>query len=72
LHHWNDYYQQYFEIDIPAIIVRFEDLVFHAKETTRQVCECAGGQMMGKKFYYIVDSAKKGVGAHGKGEFYEY
>jgi hypothetical protein len=48
-------------------MVRFEDLVFHPRETTQKVCECAGGQLMRKnKFIYIVDSAKKGVGAHGK------
>jgi hypothetical protein len=69
LHHWNDYYQEYLDIEIPVLIVRFEDLVFHAKETTRQVCECAGGKLMTRnKFQYIVDSAKKGVGAHGKGK----
>lgn len=66
LHHWNDYYQEYLNIDIPVMMVRFEDLVFHPKEVTKQVCECAGGQMMNKKFSYIVESAKKGKGAHGK------
>jgi hypothetical protein len=67
LHHWNDYYQEYLKIDIPIMMVRFEDLVFHPKEVTKQVCECAGGKLINKnKFIYIVESAKKGVGAHGK------
>lgn len=67
LHHWNDYYQEYLQAQFPFMMVRFEDLVFHPKETTTAVCECAGGQMMNrKKFGYIVESAKKGKGAHGK------
>jgi hypothetical protein len=66
LHHWNDYYQEYLHVNFPFMLVRFEDLVFHPKETTTAVCQCAGGQMMDKKFRYIVESAKKGKGAHGK------
>jgi hypothetical protein len=49
-------------------MVRFEDLIFHAKEVTTTVCTCAGGKMKNGDFVYIVDSAKKGVGAHGKME----
>jgi len=63
---WNNYYQDYKNIDIPFLLVRFEDLVFHPEETTRQVCECAGGEMYQKQFKYVVDSAKKGLTAHGK------
>lgn len=67
LHHWNDYYQEYLHVDFPFLLVRFEDLVFFPKETTTAVCECAGGRMFHKdKFSYIVESAKKGKGAHGK------
>ncbi|KAG7368441.1 hypothetical protein IV203_031184 [Nitzschia inconspicua] len=66
LHHWNDFYQEYLHVNIPFMMVRFEDLVFHPKEVTTAVCQCAGGQMMNKKFSYIVESAKKGIGAHGK------
>jgi hypothetical protein len=66
LHHWNDYYQEYLHVDFPFMLVRFEDLVFHPKETTTAVCKCAGGEMMNKQFSYIVESAKKGKGAHGK------
>ena len=42
-----------------------EDLVFHPKEVTKTVCECAGGELK-PKFTYIVNSAKKGDAAHGK------
>jgi hypothetical protein len=66
LHHWNDYYQEYLHVDFPFLLVRFEDLVFHPKETTTAVCECAGGRIIPRKFSYIVESAKKGIGAHGK------
>mmetsp|Transcript_17928 Transcript_17928/g.36916 ORF Transcript_17928/g.36916 Transcript_17928/m.36916 type:complete len:403 (+) Transcript_17928:57-1265(+) len=49
IHLWNDYYNDYRNIDIPFLLVRFEDLVFHAEETTRRVCECGGGGVFKKK-----------------------
>jgi hypothetical protein len=50
----------------PDFIRRFEDLIFHPKEVTRIVCECAGGELDTRhKFKYIVESAKKGDKAHG-------
>ena len=63
---WNSWYQEYTEASFPKLIVRFEDLVFHPKQVTQAVCECAGGEMNQQPFHYIVDSAKKGDGAHGK------
>jgi hypothetical protein len=65
-HFWNDWYNEYAKATFPRVIVRFEDLIFHAKEVTTAVCECAGGEMKKQDFMYIVDSAKKGLGAHGK------
>eukprot|EP00980_Cylindrotheca_fusiformis_P009702 scaffold2143_cov125-Cylindrotheca_fusiformis.AAC.4 len=66
LYLWNDWYNEYQTAHFPHLFVRFEDLVFHPKEVTKQVCECAGGEMREDgKFIYIVDSAKKGIGAHG-------
>ena len=51
----------------PRLIIRFEDLVFHPKQLTKIVCECAGGSMRDDgTFQYIVESAKKGESAHGK------
>jgi hypothetical protein len=67
-HYWNDWYNEYFNAEFPRLMVRFEDLIFHAKEVTTNVCTCAGGKMKKGDFVYIVDSAKKGVGAHGKME----
>ena len=44
---------------------RFEDLIFHAKNLTHQICECAGGKVRtDQPFQYIVESAKDGPG-HG-------
>ena len=65
VHFWNEWYTEYFQAPFPRLIVRFEDLIFHAKDVTTTVCHCAGGEMT-KEFIYIVDSAKKGTpGAHG-------
>lgn len=68
-HLWNEWYAQYLtKADFPYIVVRFEDLQFHAKNVTYQICECAGGEIRtDRPFSYIVDSAKDGPG-HGKAE----
>jgi hypothetical protein len=51
----------------PRLIVRMEDLVFHAKETTTKVCECIGGEMRtDRPFTYVIDSAKKDSPGHDK------
>jgi hypothetical protein len=43
----------------PWIMVRMEDLIFHAKETITKVCSCIGGVVRtDRPFTYIVDSAK--------------
>jgi len=65
LHLWNEYYEDYKNVNIPFLLVRFEDLVFHPEETITKVCECGGGMRSGKEFRYIVNSAKKGAAAHG-------
>ena len=66
LHHWNDYYNEYLTADFPRLLVRYEDLLFHPKELTTSVCECAGGKMKEDgSFKFIVDTAKKGTAAHG-------
>ena len=63
---WNDWYRDYLDAKFPRLMVRFEDIVFHPKQITQTVCECAGGKLKhDEKFTYIVDSAKKGD-AHGK------
>jgi hypothetical protein len=68
-HLWNGWYHQYWkEADYPFLLVRFEDLIFHAKNVTTQICHCAGGTIRtDRPFFYIVESAKAGPG-HGRKE----
>lgn len=62
---WNDWNRAYVLASFPRLMVRFEDIVFHPKQVTQTVCECAGGQIHANKpFKYVVESAKKGS-AHG-------
>jgi hypothetical protein len=68
-HLWNDWYAQYLRNStFPYVMVRFEDLQFHAENVTHQVCTCAGGTIRtDRPFSYIVQSAKDGPG-HGRKE----
>ena len=63
-HLWNDWYAKYWkDADFPYVMVRFEDIIFHPKNVTTQLCECAGGKIIDDQpFQYIVDSAKEGPG----------
>lgn len=66
VHFYNDWYNLYMNATFPRLLVRFEDLIFHPKQVTKTVCECAGGELNKGKFQYIKNSAKKGIGEHGK------
>jgi hypothetical protein len=58
-HLWSEWYHQYLNADYPRLMVRFEDLQFHAKEMIDLVCQCAGAEARHDgQFTYIVDSAK--------------
>jgi len=59
-HMWNEWYQDYIDADFPRVLVRFEDLLFYGRDVTRQVCQCAGGELYSNKFRHIKTSAKKG------------
>jgi len=87
-HAWSDWYGMYFygngtaangggkstDAPFPRLMVRFEDLIFFPYETTKQICECAGGILGHRQddkdvpddgtFHYVVRSAKAGFG-HG-------
>lgn len=67
-HYWTQWYTEYMEADYPRLIVRFEDLQFHAKEMINIVCQCAGAvpRDPNAEFTYIVDAAKWGNGHRGK------
>ena len=64
---YNGWYEQYWkDAKYPRLIVRFEDLIFNARNVTTQICHCAGGIIRSDRpFFYIVKSAKEGPG-HGK------
>lgn len=67
-HYWTAWYREYLEADYPRLLVRFEDLQFHAKEMISIVCECAGAvpRDPNAEFTYIVDAGKWGNGHRGK------
>lgn len=66
-HFWNDWNAEYIDgVDIPRIIVRYEDLIFYPHQVVTRVCECGGGSMRKDgTFHYVTQSAKKGKNAHG-------
>ena len=63
VHLWNDWYTEYLTAEFPRLIIRLEDMMFHAPEVITKVCECGGGTMR-KKFHYTLGSAKGSGGPH--------
>jgi hypothetical protein len=61
--YWGQWYKEYLEADYPRLIVRFEDIQFHAKELIEVICQCAGAvpREDDALFRYVVDSAKWGL-----------
>ncbi len=58
---YNTYYGDWIDADFPRLIVRFEDLLFHAEIVVQKICECGGGKLFSDKpFKYSVNSAKTG------------
>ncbi|KAL7543373.1 hypothetical protein ACHAXR_012720 [Thalassiosira sp. AJA248-18] len=60
---YNRWYNDWHNASFPRLMVRFEDLIFHAEETVSQVCACGGGTMK-PVFKYVEDSAKGQGGPH--------
>lgn len=60
---WNTWYKQWHDVDFPRLMVRFEDLIFHAEDTVSDICHCGGGSMR-RKFRYEEGSAKGQTGPH--------
>ena len=48
LQYWKDWYEPYYYADYPRIIIRYEDLIFHLQYVLSQICQCAGGSIVGK------------------------
>lgn len=71
-HMWNDWNGAYYDGNVSRLMIRFEDVIFFPKETSRKVCNCVGGKLVTPKekdglFHYVIDSAKTGPG-HGPGQ----
>jgi hypothetical protein len=68
--YWTEWYEQYLHADYPRLMVRFEDLQFHAREMVDAICQCAGAVPRDKAggFSYVVDSAKSFGPGHGSNQ----
>lgn len=66
--YWAQWYKEYLEADYPRLIVRFEDIQYHARELVEAVCQCAGAEAREDDglFRYVVDSAKWGAAHQSK------
>ena len=62
---WNDWYNEYMNVDFPRVMVRMEDLIFYGKNVTETLCQCGGGSPRRKQFRHVSESAKLGTAAHG-------
>lgn len=62
---YNEWYGDWLDVDFPRLIIRFEDLLFHAEQVVERVCKCGGGVMKDGPFEYVQDSAKKGTAHKG-------
>jgi hypothetical protein len=59
---WNDEYVHNRTSSFPRLVVRLEDLVFHAEKVVPQLCECAGFETRGE-FHHkrTVANLNKGI-----------
>lgn len=57
IHYWNEWYESYLNVSWPRLLIRFEDTLFHPKQVMREVCHCAGGELI-QPFHYLLDEAK--------------
>jgi hypothetical protein len=60
---WNDWNSQYTasNVTFPRLLLRHKDLVFWPEETTRTICQCAGGVLASDEdehtsFTYVMES----------------
>jgi len=60
--YWVQWYKEYLEADYPRLIIRFEDIQFHARELVETIAQCAGAEPRNADalFRYVVDTAKWG------------
>lgn len=66
-HMWNNWYGQYvFDHTYPKLIVRMEDVVFHAETILPPICECIGAKFSGSLLHEqdATNPQKDGIDQH--------
>lgn len=67
---WGSWYSEYFENDHlekqPALVIRFEDLLFRPEPTIKQVCDCLGFESNAGHDFMILESIAKWGAGHGQ------
>jgi hypothetical protein len=61
VHLWNDYYREYLESTQPRLMIRYEDLLYHAPAIFAAISTCVGIPL--PKFQYVTATSK----THGSG-----
>jgi hypothetical protein len=59
-HLWSDWYREYVDAkDLPRIMVRFEDLLFHTEAVVEEIRDCVGATWIDEEqFHYAAAPAK--------------
>lgn len=59
-HLWSSWYREYIDADdMPRIVVRFEDLLFHTEAVVEEIRDCVGASYVDKEhFHYAAAPAK--------------
>ena len=58
-HFWKSWYQEYYDVDFPRLMVRLEDLVFHPYQTLQSICACVGGTFVSKQNFTLLARSVK-------------
>lgn len=60
IHLWNEYYGQFWNAPYPRLIVRYEDLLWHAPRVLSMVSDCVGADTSSKmrSYSYVTSPAK--------------
>ena len=62
VHLWNDYYREYLDSTSPRLMIRYEDMLYHAPTVFQAISACVGIDM--DQFHYVTVKSK----THGSGE----
>jgi hypothetical protein len=58
--YWSDWIRNYYDLDEPRLLVRHEDLLFHAEELMLKITECVGlDYKLSLPYYYNKGPSKK-------------